>query len=80
LQNTFFTWGVNKMILLNILFTRTAILLYISLLTNIAMYNGVFVAKDKLTLTVCSVVNKAVAQYNADNEDVDALDARLGKK
>jgi hypothetical protein len=58
---------------LNVLFTRTAILLYISLAANVALYNGLLVDKEKLKVTVSPEIVTAYQQYKEDNANVEAV-------
>lgn len=50
------------------LFTRTAILLYVSLSFNAAMYYGLLINRANLQVSVCDKVEKAMAEYNENHE------------
>lgn len=65
-MNTLFT-------IYNALTSRTAILLYISLAGNVALYNGLLVDKEKLKLTVSPEIVTAYQQYKEDNANVEAI-------
>ncbi len=56
--------------------TRTAILLYVSLALNAAMYQGYLINKAKLQVTVCTAIEDAVATYQEDMALPNAIDKK----
>jgi hypothetical protein len=65
---------------LSFLFTRTAILLYVSLVGNFSLYNGYLIDKSKLHITVCTAISQAVVESQEDYALTNAIEERAKKK
>lgn len=66
--------------ILSFLFTRTAILLYVSMIGNFALYNGYLIDKTKLQVTVCTAISQAVIDSQEDAALTNAIVEKAKKK